>query len=79
MKVAISVPDPVFKAAERAARRLHVSRSRLYSEAMSEFLLQREGNAITEALNRVYGGRREKLDPFIRRAQANLVDPDESW
>ena len=37
MKIAVSIPDPVFKAAERLAKRLGVSRSELYARAIDEF------------------------------------------
>jgi metal-responsive CopG/Arc/MetJ family transcriptional regulator len=36
MKTAISIPDDVFAAAERLARRLKKSRSELYSRALRE-------------------------------------------
>ena len=38
MKTAISIPDDVFRAAERAAKRLGMSRSELFSRAAVEFL-----------------------------------------
>jgi len=55
MKTAVSVPDPVFKAGERLAHRLGMSRSRLYSEALREFLERHDDDQITERLNAVYG------------------------
>jgi hypothetical protein len=36
MKTAISIPDKVFKEAERLARRLGQSRSKLYGEGVAE-------------------------------------------
>ena len=38
MKVAISLPDPVFDAAEKLASRMQVSRSQLYAQAIAEFV-----------------------------------------
>jgi metal-responsive CopG/Arc/MetJ family transcriptional regulator len=38
MKTAISLPDPLFKAGEKAARRLGVSRSQLYARALRQYL-----------------------------------------
>ena len=37
MKTAVTIPDPVFKAAEKLAKRLGVSRSELYARAVAEF------------------------------------------
>lgn len=38
MKVAISLPDPVFRDAETLARRLRKSRSKLYAEAIADYV-----------------------------------------
>ncbi len=59
MKTAISVPDPVFRLAERLARRLKKSRSRLYSEALAEYVARHATDEVTEAMDRVC----EKLGP----------------
>src|SRR5262245_42454497 len=53
MKTAISIPDPIFREAERLARRLKKSRSQLYAEAMADYLRRHDPDAVTEALNRV--------------------------
>ncbi len=55
MKTAVSVPDPLFRAADALARRLGVSRSRLYSVALSEYLARRDHSLVTDRLNAVYG------------------------
>ncbi len=66
MKVAVSVPDPVFQAAERVARRLKVSRSRLYSQALEAYVGQHGGKEITKRLNTVYS--RPGSPPSLDRA-----------
>ena len=38
MKTAISIPDRVFREAERAAKRQKVSRSRIYTQAVEAYL-----------------------------------------
>ena len=53
MKTAISLPDEIFKEAERLARRLKKSRSELYREALAEYVARHDSEAITEAMNRV--------------------------
>ncbi|MBI2299778.1 MAG: hypothetical protein HYU66_12700 [Armatimonadetes bacterium] len=53
MKTAVSIPDDVFQQAERLARQLQTSRSRLYSSALKEFIARHSDEAVTEAINRV--------------------------
>ena len=53
MKTAISIPDTVFQRAERLARRMSKSRSQLYGEAVAEYCLRHDPDAVTEAMNRV--------------------------
>lgn len=54
MKTAISLPDPLFKSAEALARRLGVSRSELFANAMAEFIAQHDRARLTERVNAAY-------------------------
>lgn len=74
----MSVPDDLFRLAEAAARRLRVSRSRLYSTAISEFLDRRQTSAVTQRLNALYSRRPAKVDSPLHRAQVRSLDKD-SW
>lgn len=38
MKTAISLPDPLFKAGEKVAKKLGLSRSQLYARALRQFI-----------------------------------------
>jgi predicted transcriptional regulator len=78
MKTAVSVPDDLFRLAEVAARRLRVSRSRLYATAISEFLNRQQGSAVTERLNEAYARRPAKLDSAFNHAQLRSLEKD-SW
>ena len=42
MKTAISIPDPVFRSAERLAARLGLSRSELYCRALKDLLARHD-------------------------------------
>ena len=53
MKTAISIPDDVFADAEELARELKKSRSRLYVDAVREYIARHSAESITEALDRV--------------------------
>ena len=78
MKTAISIPDPLFKAAERAARKMKVTRSRLYSRAVQEYLDRRRSQAIKEALDEVYAHENSELDPGLAAATYEVLRK-EKW
>ena len=48
MKTAISIPDSLFRKAEEAAHRLGLTRSRLFSLAIEEFLCHSHVNRSVE-------------------------------
>ena len=72
------MPDDLFRLAEAAARRLHVSRSKLYANAIAEYLNRQQDNTITERLNEVYALRPAKLDSGLHRAQVKSLEKD-AW
>jgi metal-responsive CopG/Arc/MetJ family transcriptional regulator len=65
MKTAVSIPDDVFEDAERLARRLKKSRSRLYSDALREYLARRGVEHVTETLDAVVSDVGAEPDPFV--------------
>ena len=74
MKTAISIPDPVFEAAENLAKNLGVSRSELFSSAIVEFMENHKYENVTEALNKVYATEDSSVDEqlsFQTRATFN--------
>ena len=79
MKTAVSLPDPLFDAAERVAKRLGVSRSELYQRALRAFLGKHQSDSITEALDAVYEADPDegRLDPALTSMQAASLEPDE--
>jgi metal-responsive CopG/Arc/MetJ family transcriptional regulator len=78
MKVAVSIPDPVFKHAEDLAHKLKKPRSRLYTEALASYIKAHDPKAITENLNQVYSRRSSAVDPALEKAQFETL-PDETW
>jgi metal-responsive CopG/Arc/MetJ family transcriptional regulator len=80
MKTAISLPDSLFKAAERLAERLGVSRSELYQLAVAKLLAEHEDAATTEALNKLYEEHpgAAEMDPVLSQLQSSSFDP-EDW
>lgn len=65
MKIAISLPNDVFKKAERLAKRAKKSRSQLYCEALREYLARYSPDEVTEALDRVIGENGQPGDRFV--------------
>jgi metal-responsive CopG/Arc/MetJ family transcriptional regulator len=67
VKTVISVPDPLFHAAERAAKREKVSRSRFYARAVEAYLKTQRAEGVKEALDAIYATEDSSLDPVIAR------------
>ena len=77
MKVAVSIPDPLFAEADRLAKRRKLSRSQLYAQAL-ELLVSREDQTdITRRLNEVYGRVDSRLDRRLAAAQSEALR--EEW
>lgn len=62
MKTAVSIPDEVFRRAEELARRRRLSRSRLISTALEEYLQRHEHEDVTAELDRVYSQHGSAVD-----------------
>lgn len=65
MKTAVSIPDDVFADAERLARRLKKSRSRLFSDALREYVAHHSGEHVTESLDAVVSTVAQPTDGFV--------------
>ena len=71
------MPNDLFEATEKLARRLGLSRSKLITNAVSEFLRQRRGDDVTEKLNQIYESEPAALDSLIEALQgASLCKED---
>ena len=73
MKTAISIPDELFSSADSLARKLGVSRSRLFATALAEYLAKHRTAKVTERLNAVYASEPSELDRTTRRAQRRII------
>lgn len=73
MKTAISVPDEIFDAAERAARKLGISRSELYARAVRAYLDALRREDVTARLDAVYTDEPSKLEPALAAAQSRTL------
>jgi predicted transcriptional regulator len=78
MKTAVSLPDPVFRAAEQLAKRTRKSRSQLYADALREYLTRHAPDEVTEAMNLVVDGLGTiEPDPFATRAAREVFERTE--
>ncbi len=78
MKVAVSVPDDIFQAAEQFAAERNLPRSQVYAQALQEYLAQHSSDAISERLDEVYASESSAVDEGLRLAQAAVLE-DEAW
>ena len=73
MKIALSIPNELFESAETLAKRLGVSRSRLYATALEDFVAKHQSRKATERLNAVYASEDSHVDLAARRLQARSL------
>ena len=73
MKVAVSIPDDVFEAAEKASARMRIPRSRFYAEAVRAYAKEQSGDEITRRLNDVYAREGSRLEPEVEGASVDML------
>lgn len=76
MKTAISISDSLFKDADSLAKSMGVTRSRLYSQAVEEFVSIRKGRSVREALDAVYSRDTSGVDAPLAKLQSKAVKED---
>lgn len=77
MKTAISIPDELFSRAEDLARKSGKSRSQIYQEALSEYLLRRDPRAITQAMDEALAGMGSTSEPWSVEAGRQALERSE--
>lgn len=77
MKTAVSIPEDIFERAERLARRTKKSRSRLFSDALREYVARHAADEVTEAMNRVCAEVGDSKDPFVSTAARRVLEQSE--
>jgi hypothetical protein len=73
MKTAVSIPDDVFKGAERLARRTRKPRSQ-FSDALREYVTRHAADELTEAMELVCADAQTPKDEFVSRAAARVLE-----
>jgi len=77
MKTAVSIPNELFDMAERLARRTRKSRSRLFSDALREYVARRSPDRITEAMDQALAEIGASEDPFVAAASRRRLQQSE--
>jgi predicted transcriptional regulator len=73
MKIAVSIPDDVFLRAEQLAEQTSRSRSRLYSDALGEYLARHGTDAVTAGMNEALAGIDQSPDAFLTAASRSVL------
>ena len=77
MKTAISIPDDLFDEADRLAKRLHQSRSQLYSQAVREYVGRHSETAVTAAIDAAIDAGAESDLEFVRVTSRGVLENTE--
>jgi metal-responsive CopG/Arc/MetJ family transcriptional regulator len=75
MKIAVSIPEPVFTQAETLAKLMNVSRSKIYTRALGEFIANHADSEVTAAMNAaIEAVGCESADQFTREAGRRVFE-----
>jgi len=77
MKSDISIPNPVFHAAETLAKKMGVSLSELYTAALNAYVAEHQKENITEILDQVYAEEPSTLEPELVEMQVVSLEGEE--
>lgn len=77
MKLDISIPNPVFHAAEDLAKKMGVSLSELYTAALNAYVAEHQKENITETLDQVYADEPSNLEPELVTMQVVSLEAEE--
>jgi len=78
MKTAISIAKKVYDDAENYSRSVGLSRSKLYSTAVSEYIQNHTPDFVTEKYNEYYHNHDSNLDSDLKAAAYRLFEK-EDW
>jgi len=78
MKTAISVPNDIFELSEKLAKKLKVSRSKIFAMGVKKLAEEHDDDDVTARLNEFYEKERAEIDPVIMKMAA-LSLPKDEW
>ncbi len=77
MKTAVSIPDPVFIEADALAKRMGITRSKLYARALDAFVSRQAPDRITLAMNAAVDAAGQGSDPFVSEGARRILERSE--
>lgn len=77
MKTAVSIPDDIFEGAERLTRRTKKSRSRVFTEALREYLSRHMPDEVTAAVDKAISELGEDTDSFVSATSNRILERTE--
>jgi metal-responsive CopG/Arc/MetJ family transcriptional regulator len=77
MKTAISIPDELFESAERLIAKLKISRSRLYSRAIAEFVARHDEDVVTQQMDQALREMEAPYEEFSKEASRQVLRREE--
>lgn len=78
MKSDISIPNPVFHAAQNLAKKMGVSLSELYTAALNAYVSEHDKENITESLDQIYANEPSALESELVQMQVVSLN-GEQW
>ena len=73
MKIAISIPDKIFRKVDAAAKEYNYSRSELFTLAVKEFLEKIKSKKLLEAINESYSELETSEEVYLREKGKNII------
>ncbi len=67
VKTAVSIQKSLFEQAEDVARKLKVSRSRLFSLALEDYIRREQNRELLEQINSAYAQEPDSAEKILRR------------
>lgn len=74
MKTAISLPEHLYKDAEKTAKSLGIPRSQLFAKALEEYISKHKRGEVTEKLNEIYKKMDTDADAHISRIETASLE-----
>jgi hypothetical protein len=78
MKTEISVPNPIYEAAERLAAALGMSLSEFYVAALAAYVATYQNGDVTKRLDEVYAKEQSTVEPEMVAIQIASIG-DQEW
>ena len=62
VKTAISIQEPMYQAATKTAKKLRISRSQLFEQAITEYLVKIDNTHLLNSLNKAYQAPADRIE-----------------